>query len=171
MGTGTAFDPIFFFKSSPSGPSTAASVTPLLRKADMSASVPCATEVKKANDNAIVKSALFIPFFMKLGLKYNPNTKIALLVNIKRQIYLQHPRIVSFWYFYCLMQQALYTLSIHLLRLGFMVAALFHQKARLFVGGRKNIFLALNGIFSQRVKGKLVWVHCASLGEFEQGRP
>jgi len=29
----------------------------------------------------------------------------------------------------------------------------------------------LNGIFSQRVKGKLVWVHCASLGEFEQGRP
>lgn len=69
------------------------------------------------------------------------------------------------------MQQALYTLSIHLLRTGFVLAALFHGKARLFVMGRKGIFSALRAGFSQRKEGKLVWVHCASLGEFEQGRP
>lgn len=69
------------------------------------------------------------------------------------------------------MQRALYTLSIHFLRIGFIFAAPFHQKARFFVAGRRHIFLKLTAIFSHRKEGKLVWVHCASLGEFEQGRP
>jgi len=69
------------------------------------------------------------------------------------------------------MQQFLYTLSIHLLRFCFILAAPFHQKARQFVAGRKNIFQELALAFSQRGATKLVWVHCASLGEFEQGRP
>jgi len=69
------------------------------------------------------------------------------------------------------MQPFLYTLSIHLLRLCFILVAPFHQKARQFVSGRKNIFQELNSVFSQRSTTKLVWVHCASLGEFEQGRP
>ena len=69
------------------------------------------------------------------------------------------------------MQQALYTLSIRLLRIGFMIAAVFHQKARLFVAGRKGILRHIHTIFSHPKEGKLVWVHCASLGEFEQGRP
>jgi len=40
-----------------------------------------------------------------------------------------------------------------------------------FVAGRKNIFQKLAATFSKRDSSKLVWVHCASLGEFEQGRP
>ena len=69
------------------------------------------------------------------------------------------------------MQQFLYTLSIHLLRLGFILGAPFNQKARQFVQGRKDIFKKLASAFSEKKTHKLVWVHCASLGEFEQGRP
>lgn len=42
---------------------------------------------------------------------------------------------------------------------------------RLFVNGRRNIFSHLDK-FKYNIKGrKVVWIHCASLGEFEQGRP
>lgn len=50
------------------------------------------------------------------------------------------------------------------------VAALFHPKAQKFINGRKDIFLHLK----EQIKGKeqsIIWMHCASLGEFEQGRP
>lgn len=50
------------------------------------------------------------------------------------------------------------------------VAALFNSKARLWVKGRKGIFKKIE----QALKGNtrpIIWVHCASLGEFEQGRP
>ncbi len=99
------------------------------------------------------------------------NAKITLLVNSKAEIYFQYDCFISFWYFYHCMQQFLYTLSIHLLRLGFLLASPFHLKAKLFVAGRKNIFQDLALALSQRGTTKLVWVHCASLGEFEQGRP
>ncbi|MEN7550855.1 glycosyltransferase N-terminal domain-containing protein [Rapidithrix thailandica] len=49
-------------------------------------------------------------------------------------------------------------------------ASIFHAKAQQFVQGRKEIFTKLE----VEVKGNqspIVWVHCASLGEFEQGRP
>ncbi len=68
------------------------------------------------------------------------------------------------------MQKFIYTLSIYFLRLGFIVAAPFSAKARQFVTGRKNIFARLKAAFSKDAS-PLVWVHCASLGEFEQGRP
>ena len=64
----------------------------------------------------------------------------------------------------------LYNTGLFFLRLGFNIAALFHSKAKAFVIGRKNIFQKLQAAFQQH-QGKLVWVHCASLGEFEQGRP
>jgi 3-deoxy-D-manno-octulosonic-acid transferase len=64
----------------------------------------------------------------------------------------------------------LYSLGLTFLRLGFRIAALFHKKAFAFVNGRKNLFPNLQSAF-QNHKGPLVWVHCASLGEFEQGRP
>jgi 3-deoxy-D-manno-octulosonic-acid transferase len=42
----------------------------------------------------------------------------------------------------------------------------------LWVNGRKNIFKKLRTAFSEyKHDEKLVWFHCASLGEFEQGRP
>jgi 3-deoxy-D-manno-octulosonic-acid transferase len=47
-----------------------------------------------------------------------------------------------------------------------------NQKARLWLAGRRVIFNKLQqwrNSFS--VAEKIIWVHCASLGEFEQGRP
>lgn len=64
----------------------------------------------------------------------------------------------------------LYNTGLFFLRIGFRIAALFHAKARAFVSGRKNIITRLQKSFDSHI-GPLVWVHCASLGEFEQGRP
>jgi len=69
------------------------------------------------------------------------------------------------------MQKFLYTLSIYLLRLGFILASPFHLKANQFVTGRKNYFKKFKETLRDKGNAKLVWVHCASLGEFEQGRP
>jgi len=49
------------------------------------------------------------------------------------------------------------------------VFSLFNHKASLWINGRKN--------WSEKLKEKIdpddktIWIHCASLGEFEQGRP
>jgi 3-deoxy-D-manno-octulosonic-acid transferase len=64
----------------------------------------------------------------------------------------------------------LYNLSILLLRAGMHIAALFHPKARAFVTGRKNLLSRIAEDFKSNTD-MVVWVHCASLGEFEQGRP
>ncbi len=48
--------------------------------------------------------------------------------------------------------------------------SLFNTKAKFWIEGRKNIFDTLNQ-FKQQCNKPIVWVHCASLGEFEQGRP
>ena len=50
------------------------------------------------------------------------------------------------------------------------IASLFNAKARLFVRGRKGIFKHIEQRLSTDSRSK-VWIHCASLGEFEQGRP
>lgn len=49
-------------------------------------------------------------------------------------------------------------------------AAAFNQKAKLWSEGRKNIFEELTDKFKNE-KDRVIWMHCASLGEFEQGRP
>jgi 3-deoxy-D-manno-octulosonic-acid transferase len=48
------------------------------------------------------------------------------------------------------------------------VAALWNIKARLIVKGRRQSFERLNCI---EAGGPVIWFHCASLGEFEMGRP
>ena len=63
----------------------------------------------------------------------------------------------------------LYTAGIYLYYLGIRIAAWFQPKARKWIEGRRNQFEELAAV-SDKVKGGL-WVHCASLGEFEQGRP
>ena len=45
----------------------------------------------------------------------------------------------------------------------------FNSKARLWTSGRKNWETLLNKSVSPGNKN--IWIHCASLGEFEQGRP
>jgi len=49
------------------------------------------------------------------------------------------------------------------------VAAPFHAKARSWVMGRVGIFKRLRAQISPH--DRVIWMHVASLGEFEQGRP
>lgn len=75
-----------------------------------------------------------------------------------------------FGIFTSFMTKFLYNNSLRLLHLVYLMASFFHPKARQFVEGRKGIFKRLQKAF-QAKKQTLIWVHCASLGEFEQGRP
>ena len=49
------------------------------------------------------------------------------------------------------------------------LAALWNRKAARWIGGRKNWRDDLQGKF--RGTDRVIWFHCSSLGEFEQGRP
>ncbi|MEO6547565.1 MAG: glycosyltransferase N-terminal domain-containing protein [Ferruginibacter sp.] len=64
------------------------------------------------------------------------------------------------------MGKLIYNIFLTLYAVGFKVAALFNNKARLGVIGRRKTLPHI-----QNVKGQVIWMHCASLGEFEQGRP
>jgi len=64
----------------------------------------------------------------------------------------------------------LYNFGIFLYRLAIGLASFFSPKARLWVSGRKGLFSEVES-FRKQNEGKLIWFHCASLGEFEQGRP
>lgn len=64
----------------------------------------------------------------------------------------------------------LYTFSIFLYNLGIRIASIWNPKARQWTDGRKNLFPLLEKNFRMGKK-KTIWMHCASLGEFEQGRP
>lgn len=65
--------------------------------------------------------------------------------------------------------QFLYNILIFKASLILKVLALFNKKIKLFVDGRKGTFT----ILKQHIKktDTVIWMHCASLGEFEQGRP
>jgi 3-deoxy-D-manno-octulosonic-acid transferase len=63
----------------------------------------------------------------------------------------------------------IYDIGIWLLSLAMHTAALFNKKARLLVHGRKNWKKELSAAVED--KSPWIWFHCASLGEFEQGRP
>jgi len=67
----------------------------------------------------------------------------------------------------------LYTISIFLYGMSIRIASAFNPKARLWVKGRRGIFKQLKKWVKEgdkQWKGT-AWFHCASLGEFEQGRP
>ena len=49
------------------------------------------------------------------------------------------------------------------------ILAIFNKKLNLFVKGRKNTFSILEKSITK--DDTVIWVHAASLGEFEQGRP
>ncbi|MCI5717006.1 MAG: 3-deoxy-D-manno-octulosonic acid transferase [Alistipes sp.] len=49
------------------------------------------------------------------------------------------------------------------------LASLWNNKARLWTAGRKGIFERMAAAISP--SDRIVWIHVASLGEFEQGRP
>ncbi len=65
--------------------------------------------------------------------------------------------------------QGFYNTSIKAYGLALKLASGFNEKAKLWVNGRKN--------WEEQIASKIqpndrvLWVHCSSLGEFEQGRP
>jgi 3-deoxy-D-manno-octulosonic-acid transferase len=63
----------------------------------------------------------------------------------------------------------LYNFAISLLGIVLNILANFDQKLSLFVNGRKKTFSRLTSAI--KPDDKTIWIHCASLGEFEQGRP
>jgi 3-deoxy-D-manno-octulosonic-acid transferase len=64
----------------------------------------------------------------------------------------------------------LYKLSIWFYWLLLRLASPFHKKAKLMLEGRKNLWPELEAKL-QGNTAPVVWFHCASVGEFEQGRP
>lgn len=63
----------------------------------------------------------------------------------------------------------LYDVAIRVYHFGIWLAALFDKKARQWIDGRKDQFQKMD--FTFRENEERAWFHCASLGEFEQGRP
>lgn len=47
------------------------------------------------------------------------------------------------------------------------IGALFHPKAKKWINGRKQFWKNIPDLKNERV----IWFHCASLGEYEQGKP
>lgn len=66
-----------------------------------------------------------------------------------------------------------YNLFIALYGFALKLASIWNPKARLWVSGRKNYFTELEFRLKDLPQDNRprVWMHCASLGEFEQGRP
>ena len=65
-----------------------------------------------------------------------------------------------------------YNIFLSFYAVGIRIAAFTNNKAKAWLEGRKNLFHDLM-IWRARydAEAKIVWMHCASLGEFEQGRP
>jgi 3-deoxy-D-manno-octulosonic-acid transferase len=65
----------------------------------------------------------------------------------------------------------LYNTGLFLYGLLIRLAALWNAKAKKMLAGRQRTFASLRNSFSGNSNQPLAWFHCASLGEFEQGRP
>ncbi|QZE14180.1 3-deoxy-D-manno-octulosonic acid transferase [Halosquirtibacter laminarini] len=62
-----------------------------------------------------------------------------------------------------------YNLSIHLYYYLIKIASLWNPKAKKWIQGRDEVWSTLNNKIDKN--SSYIWFHCASLGEFEQGRP
>lgn len=63
----------------------------------------------------------------------------------------------------------IYSIGIIVYYFAIKIASLFNEKARFWCKGRKNWYKNLSDVLKEGEER--VWFHCASLGEFEQGRP
>lgn len=63
----------------------------------------------------------------------------------------------------------LYDLAIRLYYLTILLVSPFNKKARLWIRGRKGLIKKIESTIDPALP--LIWFHCSSLGEFEQGRP
>jgi 3-deoxy-D-manno-octulosonic-acid transferase len=62
-----------------------------------------------------------------------------------------------------------YNLFIRLYFIGIRLAATWNKKAAAWINGRKSLF----GDLEKAIRGedRIIWMHCSSAGEFEQGKP
>jgi 3-deoxy-D-manno-octulosonic-acid transferase len=70
--------------------------------------------------------------------------------------------------------RTLYTLTIRVYTVAIRLASFFNnKKAGLWISGRKNNLINLKKVFETKREAErpVIWIHCSSLGEFEQGRP
>ncbi len=64
----------------------------------------------------------------------------------------------------------LYRIFIGLYPIAAWILGFFNPKAKQWYAGRKDILIDLEAALGSNTK-RVIWMHCASLGEFEQGRP
>lgn len=64
----------------------------------------------------------------------------------------------------------LYNAGISLYGAALRIASPFHAKAKRFIRGRKRLLPKIQQQLRDEKRPR-IWIHCASLGEFEQGRP
>lgn len=69
-----------------------------------------------------------------------------------------------------MLSKLLYNLFLVLYSGGIRAVSLWNHKAKKWLNGRKSIFASINSKLKTH-DTKPIWMHCASLGEFEQGRP
>lgn len=67
------------------------------------------------------------------------------------------------------MQRFLYHLFSGLYPFAIKLASPFNNKAKLWVKGRENVLKKMKSVIKR--EDQIIWMHCSSLGEFEQGRP
>ena len=63
----------------------------------------------------------------------------------------------------------LYSFLMQIASLHLWIAQMFSKKLKLFVSGRKDVFVKIRNKITDT--DKTIWFHCASLGEYEQGVP
>lgn len=63
----------------------------------------------------------------------------------------------------------IYNLFVNLFGFAVSIASRFNPKAKLWLDGRKDWELKMKSVIS--AEDRVIWIHCSSLGEFEQGRP
>jgi 3-deoxy-D-manno-octulosonic-acid transferase len=64
-----------------------------------------------------------------------------------------------------------YHLFLFFYKTGIHLVSFWNKKAKLWISGRENVFEKLQTALLSLSNNKIIWMHCASLGEFEQGRP
>ena len=63
-----------------------------------------------------------------------------------------------------------YAIFLWLYKTGIRIISPWNPKAKLWLDGRKNLLARISGVKVGK-DDRVIWMHCASLGEFEQGRP
>ena len=63
----------------------------------------------------------------------------------------------------------IYNIGMWIMVLGGKIWALFNSKTKVAMQGRRKLICKIKD--SVDPKERIIWIHCASLGEFEQGRP